>query len=106
MKETKSEKKYEMIFCIVNAGFSETVMEAAKAAGARGGTIVRARGTANQDAEKLFEITVHSDKEIVMILVPTEIKDAVLAAVYAVATSGDVRGIAFSLAVSRTLGLE
>ena len=106
MKEKKTEKKYEMIFCIVNAGFSETVMDAAREAGARGGTIIRARGTANQDAEKLFEITVHSDKEIVMILVPTDIKDAVLSAVYAVATSAEMRGIAFSLTVNRTLGLD
>ena len=106
MKETKKATKYEMIFCIVNAGFSETVMDAAKEAGARGGTVIRARGTANKDAEELFQITVHSDKEIVMILVPTEIKDAVLSAVYAVASSSETRGIAFSLAVGKTLGLE
>ena len=105
MKETKKEKKFEMIFCIVNAGFSETVMGAAKEAGARGGTVIRARGTANQDAEELFQITVHSDKEIVMILVPSEIKDDVLSAVYQVVASSEVRGIAFSLAVNRTLGL-
>ena len=38
-----NKKKYEMIFCIVNAGIALTVMEAAKKAGARGGTILRAR---------------------------------------------------------------
>ena len=40
---------HEVIFCIVNTGFSETVMEAAKDAGARGGTILNARGTANKE---------------------------------------------------------
>ena len=107
MKEKKNEPKYEMIFCIVNAGFSETVMDAAKEAGARGGTIIRARGTANKDAEELFQlaVAVHSDKEIVMIIVPSEIKDDVLMAVYKVVASSEMRGIAFSLAVDRALGL-
>ena len=104
--EMKLEKKFEMIFCIVNAGFSETVMDAAREAGARGGTIIRARGTANQDAEKLFDIAVHSDKEIAMILVPVEIKDAVLTAVYQAASTLETRSIAFSLPVNKTLGLE
>ena len=108
MKEKKTEQAYEMIFCVVNAGFSETVMDAAKEAGATGGTIIRARGTANKDAEELFQLTVvvHSDKEIVMIVVPRKIKDDVLAAVYRVITSSEMRGIAFSLPVNRALGLN
>lgn len=101
------EKKYELIFCIVNAGFSETVMDAAKEAGARGGTLLRGRGTANQEAEELFHITIQPEKEIVMILVPREIKDAVLKGIYKAAglsTAG--QGIAFSLAVDKTVGLS
>ena len=39
--------EHEVIFCIVNAGFSDAVMDAAKEFGARGGTVIRARGTAN-----------------------------------------------------------
>ena len=46
--------KYEVVFCIVNNGFSEAVMDAAKMYGARGGTILRARGTASKEAEKIF----------------------------------------------------
>ena len=46
-----SGNKYEMIFCIINSGFSETVMDAAREAGARGGTVIRARGTAGKEAE-------------------------------------------------------
>ena len=47
---------YEMILCIVNTGFSETVMDAAKEEGARGGTVIHARGTANKEAEQFFHI--------------------------------------------------
>ena len=100
------EKKYEMVFCIVNAGFSETVMDAARAAGAQGGTLLHGRGTANREAEKNFHIVIQPDKEILMILVPREIKDAVLKSIYQAAglnTAG--QGIAFSLAVDKTVGL-
>ncbi len=98
---------YEVIFCIVNSGFSETVMDAAKEVGARGGTVIHARGTANKEAEEFFHITIQPDKEIVMILVPADIKDKVLHAVYQQAglkTAG--QGIAFSMAVGNVVGLS
>ena len=78
-------------------------MEAARSAGAKGGTILRARGSANPEAEEFFNINIQPDKEMVMILVPREIKDAVLKAVYKeTGLAGDAQGIAFSLPVSRT----
>lgn len=98
--------KHEVIFCIVNAGFSEAVMDAAKGAGARGGTILNARGTANKEAESLFHIAIQPEKEIIMILVSEEIKDDVLHALYQKAgldTMG--QGIAFSLPVDNVVGL-
>lgn len=101
-----SASKHEMIMCIVNAGFSETVMEAAKSAGARGGTILNGRGTANKEAESFFHIAIQPEKEVVMILVDREIKDAVLHALYQKAgldTMG--QGIAFSLPVDEVVGL-
>ncbi len=102
-----AEKSYEMIFCIINSGFSDTVMSAAKEAGARGGTVLRARGTAGKEAEELFKITIHPDKEVIMILVTNDIKDDVLKAIYHSAgmnTAG--QGIAFSVPVNKTVGLS
>lgn len=99
--------KYEAIFCIVNAGYSELVMDAAKEVGARGGTVIHARGTANKEAEQYFKITIQPEKDIVMILVPLTIKDAVLHAIYKSAglkTEG--QGIAFSLPVDDVVGLS
>ncbi|MCM1368652.1 MAG: P-II family nitrogen regulator [Roseburia sp.] len=98
--------KYELILCVVNTGFTETVMEAAKEKGARGGTVFHARGTANKEAEEFFHITIQPDKEVVMILVPNEIKDDVLHAVYQAAglkTAG--QGIAFSVPVNDVVGI-
>ena len=103
-----SETKYthEAIFCIVNDGYSETVMEAAKKFGARGGTVINARGTAGKDAEKFFGITVQQEKEIVMILVKKEKKDNILRALYeevGLNTAG--QGIAFSMPVDSVVGM-
>ena len=97
---------HEAIFCIVNSGYSDAVMEAAKKLGARGGTVINARGTASKEAETFFHITIEPEKEIVMILVPTKIKDAVLHALYkevGLDTAG--QGIAFSVPVDGVVGI-
>ena len=101
------EKKYEMVVCIVNAGYSQNVVEVARAAGARGGTVIRARGTANPEAEEFFNIHVQPEKELLMILVPKAIKDEVMRAVYKEAgLAAEAQGIAFSLPVSHTTTIK
>lgn len=98
---------HEVIFCIVNSGYSEAVMDVAKKLGAGGGTVINARGTASKEAETFFHITVQPEKEIVMILVPAQIKDAVLHALYnevGLDTAG--QGIAFSVPVDSVVGLS
>lgn len=96
-----------MIMCIVNAGFSELVMDAAKEEGARGGTVIHARGTANKEAEQFFHIAIQPDKDIVLILVPKDIKDNVLHAIYRNAgLKSEGMGIAFSLPVDEVVGLS
>ena len=98
--------EHELILCIVNEGFSEVVMDAAREVGARGGTILHARGTANKEAEAFFKITVQPEKEMVMILVPAKIKEDVLHALYkAVGLKTPGQGIAFSMPVDNVIGL-
>ena len=98
--------EYEMIVCIVNSGFSDAVMSAARAYGAKGGTVLNARGTANPEAENFFKISVQPEKEIVMILVPSAIKDDILRALYEdVGLNTPGQGIAFTLPVDAAVGL-
>lgn len=100
------EYKYEVILCIVNDGYTDAVMEAARNFGARGGTVIHARGTANPEAEQKFNITVQPEKEIVMILVEREVKDDILHALYkAVGLQTAGQGIAFCLPVDDVVGL-
>lgn len=98
--------EFELVVCIVNEGFAETVMNAARTQGAKGGTIIGARGSANPEAEIKFNITIEPHKEIVMIVVKKEYSDNVLKAIYDRAGLGtDGAGIAFTLPVDETLGI-
>ncbi|MBR2651108.1 MAG: P-II family nitrogen regulator [Clostridia bacterium] len=98
---------HEVIFCVVNAGFSDEVMDAAREFGARGGTVIRARGTANAEAEKLFNIAIQPEKEIVMILIETKLKNDILHALYkAVGLNTPGQGIAFTMPVESVVGLS
>ena len=83
-----SEKKYEAIIVLVNAGFSDVVMDAAREQGARGGTIIHARGTGNHEIEKRYNLVITPDKEMIVILIPEDIKDNILSAVYKAAGLG------------------
>ena len=97
---------HEVIFAIVNAGFAEDVMDVAREQGVRGGTILNARGVVNEDAAAFYGITLHADKEILMMVVEREIRDQVLNAIYKeIGMAKKAKGIAFSLPVSDVAGL-
>ena len=97
---------HEVIFAIVDDGYAEDVMEVAKEQGVRGGTILNARGVANQEAAAFFGITLHTEKEILMMVVDKEIRDNVLNALYKqMGMSKKAQGIVFSLPVSDVAGL-
>ncbi|MCR4562921.1 MAG: P-II family nitrogen regulator [Bacilli bacterium] len=98
---------FEVVMAIVNDGFTDLVMEAAKKAGARGGTILQARGTGNKEIEQFFGVRITPEKQIVMIIVPKDIRDEVLRLIYEAAglnTKG--QGIAFSFATSDVVGIQ
>ena len=100
------QEKFYAIFVIVNQGFSDNVMDAARSCGARGGTVINARGTAKAEAEKTFDIIIHPEKEIVIILAKDEIKDNILHAIYKeVGLNTPGQGIAFAVPVDETVGL-
>lgn len=104
MAENKFE--HQMIVCIVNNGFADEAMDAARAVGVKGGTVLSARGTANIEAEKAFHIQIQPEKEMIMILVTEDIKDDVLHALYrAVGTHTPAHGIAFAMPVDGVVGI-
>ena len=72
---------YEIINVIVNKGYAEDAMAAARKAGAGGGTIINARGTAKEGDAKFFGIEIVPEKEMLLILVPKDKKDEIIKAI-------------------------
>ena len=97
---------HEVVFAIVNSGYAEDVMDIAREQGVRGGTILNARGVVREEAAAFFGITLHQDKEILMMVVEKSIRDNVLNAIYKqMGMARKAKGIAFSLPVSDVAGL-
>ena len=97
---------HEVIFAIVNAGFAEDAMDVAREQGVRGGTIINGRGVARENEAAFFGITIHAEKEILMMVVEKEIWDNVLNALYKqMGMHKKAQGIVFSLPVSDVAGL-
>ena len=73
---------HEVILAIVNSGYAEEAMEVAREQGVRGGTIINGRGVAREDAAAFFGITIHHEKEILLMVVEKDIRDNGLYALY------------------------
>ncbi len=96
---------YEMILAVANVGHTEEVMEAARAAGARGGTILHAKGANSERAEKFFKVSIVNEKEIVLIVATAAKKAAIMSSILATAGPSSPAGsIVFSLPVSSVAG--
>ncbi len=96
-----------MICVIVNKGFSNEVMDVARASGAAGGTILSGKGTGSEKVKTFFSISLTEEKEVVLILVREEIRAEIMRAVateFGLDSPG--RGIVFSLPVEETIGLN
>ncbi len=106
-EKTLKNTEKEMLVIICNQGYSEDVMDAARTAGAAGGTVIHAKGTGTKQAEKFFGITLASEKDIIFIVTKTEMKTAIMEAIMKNAgIETKAKGIVFSLPVTDTAGLK
>lgn len=102
----QEQTKNDLIVAIVNRGYTDAVMDAALPAGARGGTVVHARGAGSEEASQFFGITIQPEKEMVLILVDHEKKVPVMQAITRGAgLSTEGHGIIFSLPVNDVMGV-
>ena len=99
--------KYELIYVILNAGHSDEVMDAARPAGAGGGTVIAAKGTGIQQSEKFMGLTLANEKEVVLIVASVQDKSNIMRAIIEKAGTNTPAGaICFSLPVSEVAGLR
>ncbi len=104
--ETK-EATYELLIVITNQGHTDLVMEAARSAGATGGTTIHAKGIGMDEAQKFFGISIAAERELVFILVRSEKRRAIMKAIMCQAgVQSEAQSVVFSLPVCDVAGLR
>ena len=99
--------KYELLVVIANQGYTELVMDAARSVHAAGGTVIHAKGTGTDKAEKFMGVTLVPEKEMVFIVVRKEYKNNIMRAIMDQAgLESKARSIVFSLPVTDTAGMR
>ena len=99
--------KYELLVVIANQGYTEQIMDAARKVHAAGGTIIHAKGTGSQMAEKFMGVTLVPEKEMVFIVVRKDQKNAIMRSIMEEAGTGTKAGsVVFSLPVTDTAGMR
>lgn len=97
---------FDLIVTVVSKGNGSLVVEAARNAGAEGGTVLFGRGTGIHERQRIFNIPIEPEKEIILTLVPQSITDRVVDAINEAAElSKPGRGIAFVLEAKRVIGI-
>ena len=98
---------HELILCIINQGFSDDVMSAARSAGATGGTVLHAKGTGADYARKFLGVSLASEKQIILIVAESGDKSAIMKAVTSKTGPHTPAGaICLSLPVTEVAGLR
>lgn len=102
----KVSKDHHLIVTIVKKGRSEKIIEAAKNAGARGGTVLHGRGVGIHEQKKLLGIPIEPEKEVVLTLIHKDKSDTVLQAIVeAGSLNKPGTGIGFVLDVEKVVGI-
>ncbi len=79
----QGENYYSLVIVSVNAGNTDAVMETAKKAGARGGTVIRSRFVPNEEIESFYGITLQEEKELIAIVAPKQTRNIIMESINA-----------------------
>ncbi len=105
-RKMNEERTHELIIVALQNGFAEEAMEAARAAGAAGGTLIHAMTLNNAKAEQLIGVTLQKETEVLAILTKKEGKISIMNAIRdAVGLKTDAGGVLFSLPVDNLVGV-
>lgn len=99
--------KYELVAAIINIDVINPVMEAARKAGCKGGTLLKARELESGEDKKLFGLTLSQEKSILLILTPNNQKQSILRAICeTVLKETGEHALAVSLPVEQVEGIQ
>lgn len=106
-ESTMKNTEHELIVVIAQQGYNDIIMDAAREAGAYGGTLIHAKGTGAEISEKFMGVTLAAEKDIIFIVSKTEEKNAIMKSIMEKAgLNSKAKAICFSLPVSDTAGLR
>lgn len=106
-ESTLKDTTHELIVVIADQGNIELIMDAARGAGAYGGTVIHAKGTGMEQAEKFMGVSIAAEKEMIFIVAKTEQKNDIMKAIMEKAgLESRAKSIVFSLPVTDTAGLR
>ncbi|MDR3302248.1 MAG: hypothetical protein LBT01_06935 [Spirochaetaceae bacterium] len=106
-KMNSNNPQCDLIIAILNQGYSDEFMAAARGAGAGGGTVINARGLMHKGPVKFFGISVQDEKEIVLILSTREKMKPIMETVSkSFGISSKAEGIVFSLPADNITGID
>jgi len=106
-ESTLKETEYELLVAIANQGCIDTVMDVARSVGAGGGTVIHAKGTGMETAEKFLVVSLVAEKEIILIVTRKKQKNAIMKAMMEqTGLASKEKTIIFSLPVTSTVGLR
>ena len=104
---TLKDTSHELIVVIAEQGYTNLIMDAARGAGAYGGTVIHAKGTGKEAAEKFMGVSLALEKEIIYIVTKTEQKNSIMSAIMKEAgLDTKAKAVTFSLPVTDTAGLR
>ena len=104
---TLKKTSYELIVVIANQGYTEMIMDAARSVNAGGGTVIHAKGTGMQGAQKFFGFVIAEEKEMIYIVSRSRDKDRIMRAIMdAAGMKKEAQAICFSLPVTDTAGMR
>ena len=96
---------YELIVAIANEGRTDLVMNAARSAGAAGGTVLHGKGTGSEGGERFYNVSIAQEKEVILIVSRAEQKSGIMKAILEKAGPDTEAGtIVFSLPTSEVAG--
>ncbi len=106
-ESTLQNTDHELIIVIAEHGYTELIMDAARGAGAYGGTVIHAKGTGIEAADKFMGVTLAAEKEVIYIVTKTEQKNPIMKAIMENAgLESKAKSVVFSLPVTDTAGLR
>jgi nitrogen regulatory protein P-II 1 len=99
--------QFKVILASVKSDITDKVVDAAKATGATGATIIHARGTGIREAKTFFGLSLEAQTDIIMFLLEERMVSQVLKTIGSVGEFDKPgTGIAFVLPVEQVIGLE